>query len=65
MAQRNRSKEVWLIPKRVNLHQTICLLDGIIERNYDKTGNESVEIITVYVKKDQSHISIISQSAMN
>ena len=37
MAQRNRSKEVWLIPKRVNLHQTICLLDGIIERNYDKT----------------------------
>mgnify|MGYP001076330703 FL=1 len=37
MAQGNRSKEVWLIPKRVNLHQTICLLDGIIERNYDRT----------------------------
>lgn len=38
MAQQNRSKEVWLIPKRVNLHQTICLIDGIIERNYDKTS---------------------------
>lgn len=37
MAQGNRSKEVWLIPKRVNLHQTICLIDGIIERNYDNT----------------------------
>ena len=38
MAQQNRSKEIWLIPKRVNLHQTICLIDGIIERNYDKTS---------------------------
>lgn len=35
MAQQNRTKEIWLIPKRVNLHQTICLIDGIIERNYD------------------------------
>ena len=34
MAQQNRSKEIWLIPKRANLHQTICLIDGIIERNY-------------------------------
>ena len=31
MAQKNRTKEIWLIPKRVNLHQTICLIDGIIE----------------------------------
>lgn len=38
MAQQNRSKEIWLIPKRVNLHQTICLIDGIIERNYDGTS---------------------------
>lgn len=38
MATQNRSKEVWLIPKRVNLHQTICLIDGIIERKYDKTS---------------------------
>ena len=38
MAQQNRSKEVWLIPKRVNLHQTICLIDGIIERKYDGTS---------------------------
>lgn len=37
MAQNNRSKELWLIPKRVNLHQTICLIDGIINRNYSKT----------------------------
>lgn len=42
MAQGNRSKEVWLIPKRVNLHQTICLIDGIIERNYSgSTWNQS------------------------
>lgn len=38
MAQKNRSKEVWLIPKRVNLHQTICLIDGLIERNYSGTS---------------------------
>lgn len=38
MAQKNRTKEIWLIPKRVNLHQTICLIDGIIERNYNKTS---------------------------
>lgn len=38
MAQKNRTKEIWLIPKRVNLHQTICLIDGIIERNYDGTS---------------------------
>lgn len=37
MAQKNRTKEIWLIPKRVNLHQTICLIDGIIERNYSGT----------------------------
>lgn len=37
MAQKNRSKELWLIPKRVNLHQTVCLIDGIIERGYDNT----------------------------
>lgn len=37
MAQKNRSKELWLIPKRVNLHQTICLIDGIIERKYNGT----------------------------
>lgn len=35
---KNRSKEIWLIPKRVNLHQTICLIDGIIERKYDGTS---------------------------
>lgn len=38
MAQKNRTKEIWLIPKRVNLHQTVCLIDGIIERKYDKTS---------------------------
>ncbi|MCI8484368.1 MAG: AlwI family type II restriction endonuclease [Lachnospiraceae bacterium] len=38
MAQKNRTKEIWLIPKRVNLHQTICLIDGILERNYDGTS---------------------------
>ena len=37
MAQGNRSKEVWLIPKRGSLHQTICLIDGIKERNYSGT----------------------------
>ncbi len=38
MAKKNRTKEIWLIPKRVNLHQTICLIDGIIERKYDGTS---------------------------
>lgn len=38
MAQKNRTKEIWLIPKRVNLHQTICLIDGIIERKYHGTS---------------------------
>ena len=38
MAQQNRSKELWLIPKRGNLHQTICLIDGIIDRNYSGTS---------------------------
>ncbi len=38
MAQRDRSKEFWLIPKRVSLHQTICLIDGIVDRNYNKTS---------------------------
>ncbi len=37
MAQKERTKEFWLIPKRGSLHQTICLIDGIIERGYDKT----------------------------
>lgn len=38
MAQKNRTKEIWLIPKRVSLHQTICLIDGIIDRNYNGTS---------------------------
>lgn len=38
MAQKNRTKEIWLIPKRVSLHQTICLIDGIIERKYNGTS---------------------------
>lgn len=38
MAQKDRSKEFWLIPKRVSLHQTICLIDGLVERNYNKTS---------------------------
>lgn len=38
MAQKNRTKEIWLIPKRGSLHQTICLIDGIIERKYNGTS---------------------------
>lgn len=38
MAQKNRTKEIWLIPKRGSLHQTICLIDGIIARKYDGTS---------------------------
>lgn len=42
MATKDRSKELWLIPKRTNLHQSICLIDGILARNYDGTAwNES------------------------
>ena len=36
MAQGNRSKEVWLIPKRGSLHQTICLIDGIKAGEFKK-----------------------------
>jgi len=42
MAQKNRDKEFWLIPKRANLHQSIVLLGGILESNYNgKTWNGS------------------------
>lgn len=40
MAQKDRDKEFWLIPKRANLHQTVVLLKGIIDLEYDgKTWN--------------------------
>jgi len=42
MAQNNRDKEYWLIPKRANLHQSIILTKGILDLNYDlKTWNPS------------------------
>lgn len=42
MAQKNRDKEYWLIPKRANLHQSVVLLKGILESNYNgKTWNGS------------------------
>jgi len=42
MAQKNRDKEYWLIPKRANLHQSIMLIKGIIDLKYDsKTWNPS------------------------
>jgi hypothetical protein len=37
MVQKSRSKEVWLVPKRGSLHQMICLVESIINRNYDET----------------------------
>jgi AlwI restriction endonuclease. len=64
MAQKNRSKEIWLIPKRVNLHQTICLIDGIIERKYDgtswnpqKQNNLGVNLKKWGATKDEKNIS--------
>lgn len=42
MAHKNRDKEYWLIPKRANLHQSIVLLSGILELQYNgKTWNGS------------------------
>ena len=42
MSHNNREKEYWLIPKRANLHQSIVLLKGILESNYNrKTWNGS------------------------
>lgn len=35
MAQGNRSKELWLVPKRVNLHQSIVFVEAILDRGYD------------------------------
>lgn len=37
MATKNRTKEIWLIPKRVSVHQAICLIEGILDRGYDGT----------------------------
>jgi hypothetical protein len=40
MAQKDRDKKYWLIPKRANLHQSVVLLKGIINLKYDgKTWN--------------------------
>lgn len=42
MSQKNRDKEYWLIPKRANLHQSVVLLKGILELNYNgKSWNGS------------------------
>lgn len=42
MAHKNRDKDFWLIPKRANLHQSVVLLNGILELNYHgKTWNAS------------------------
>jgi hypothetical protein len=42
MAQKDRDKEYWLIPKRANLHQSVVLIDGIVSLNYNgKTWNPS------------------------
>jgi hypothetical protein len=38
MVQKNRSKEVWLVPKRGSLHQTICLIESLLVRKYDQTN---------------------------
>jgi hypothetical protein len=35
MAQKNRDKEYWLIPKRANLHQSVVLLKGVLEYGYN------------------------------
>lgn len=37
MAQKDRDKEYWLIPKRANLHQSILLIKGILELKYNLT----------------------------
>lgn len=64
MTQKNRTKEIWLIPKRVSLHQTICLIDGIIERKYDgmswnehKQNNLGVNLKKWGATKDGKNIS--------
>lgn len=38
MVQKSRSKEFWHIAKRGNLHQTICLIESIINRTYDNSS---------------------------
>lgn len=65
MAQKNRTKKLWLIPKRVNLHQMICLIDGIIQRNYDgtvwnpqKQNNLGVNLKNWGATKDGKNISV-------
>jgi len=42
MAQKSRNKEFWLIPKRANLHQSVALIKGIDDLDYNgKTWNSS------------------------
>lgn len=68
MVQKNRSKEVWLVPKRGSLHQTVCLIESILKRNYDRTrwneqkqnniGNDLRKRGAVRVKRSPSNQSI-------
>lgn len=37
MANKDRDKHVWFVPKRANVHQMLALLHGIIIRGYDGT----------------------------
>ncbi|OIJ09418.1 AlwI family restriction endonuclease [Anaerobacillus arseniciselenatis] len=68
MVQKNRSKEIWLVPKRGSLHQTICLIESLINRNYDQTrwneqkqnnlGNDLRKRGAVRAKRSPSNQSI-------
>lgn len=64
MATKNRTKEIWLIPKRVSVHQAICLIEGILMRGYDgttwnpnKQNNLGVNLKKRGATKDGSNIS--------
>lgn len=68
MVQKNRSREVWLVPKRGSLHQTICLIESLINRKYDNTswndqkqnnlGNDLRKRGAVRIKRSPSNQSI-------
>jgi len=68
VVQQERSKELWLVPKRGSLHQTICLIESLINRNYNETrwneqkqnniGNDLRKRGAVRLKRSPSNQSI-------
>lgn len=38
MEQETSNKEFWIVPKRSNLHQSICFIEAVLNKGYDNTA---------------------------